>query len=55
MINPYDISEIAWAIEIALSDKELREKMKQEGIEQAKKFSWDKTSQETLELLKLCV
>jgi glycosyltransferase involved in cell wall biosynthesis len=51
MVNPYDISEIAWAMEIALSGKELREKMKQEGIEQAKKFSWDKTSQETLQLL----
>lgn len=54
MVNPYDIDEMAWAMEMVLSDRGLKERMEKEGIEQAKKFDWNKTAKETLELFKLC-
>ena len=44
-INPYKHEEIAKAIIKVISDKDTREKLKVEGIRQAKNFSWQKTSQ----------
>ena len=52
MIDPYDIDEFACAINLALKDENLREKLKKQGLEQVKKFSWQKCAQETLEVLK---
>ncbi len=52
MIDPYDIDEFACAMNLALKDENLREKLKKQSIEQVKKFSWEKCAQETLEVLK---
>ena len=52
MIDPYNIDEFALAMEIGLKDKNLRKKLKEEGIKQVKKFSWQKCAQETLDILK---
>jgi glycosyltransferase involved in cell wall biosynthesis len=52
MIDPYDIDEFACAMNLALNDENLREKLKKQGFEQVKKFSWQKCAQETLEVLK---
>ncbi len=52
MIDPYNIDEFAWAMEIGLKDKNLRKKLKEEGIKQVKKFSWQKCAQETLDILR---
>jgi glycosyltransferase involved in cell wall biosynthesis len=52
MIDPYDIDEFACAMNLALKDENLREKLKKQGIEQVKKFNWQKCTQETLEVLK---
>ena len=52
MIDPYDIDEFACAMNLALKDENLREKLKKQGIEQVKKFNWQKCAQETLEVLK---
>ena len=51
MIDPANIDELAWAINIILSDKELRKKLIHKGLNQAKKFSWRKCAQETLRVL----
>lgn len=49
--NPEDIEEINQTIYNGLTDKNLREKLIKKGLEQAKKFSWQKTAKETLKIL----
>lgn len=51
MIDPYNIDELAWSMETILTDKGLRERLVKKGIEQAKKFSWQKCAKETLKML----
>jgi len=51
MVNPKNIDELAWAMEQALTDNQLRERLIKKGLEQAQKFSWQKCAQETLEVL----
>jgi len=51
-VNPIDTDEIAGAIEKFVSDENLRGSYKRKGLEQAKKFDWDKTAKETLEIYK---
>jgi len=50
MVNPNNISQIAWAINEILSDDDLRKKMIAKGYEQVKKFSWEKCAREMLEI-----
>ncbi|PIN89775.1 glycosyltransferase family 1 protein [Candidatus Pacearchaeota archaeon CG10_big_fil_rev_8_21_14_0_10_32_14] len=50
MINPNDVDELAKQIKRVLSDKKLRENMKQKGLKQSKKFSWEKCAREHLEV-----
>ncbi len=50
--NPYNIEEIGTQIYNVLKDAHLRENLKQRGIEQARKFSWAKTSDNTLKVFK---
>jgi len=49
--NPEDIEEISQAIYKGLTDKNLQEELIKKGLEQAKKFSWQKTAEETLKIL----
>lgn len=51
LIDPYSIDQIEQAIRTILSDKKLRERKSKEGIEQAKKFSWDKMARTVLKTL----
>ena len=51
MVDATNIDELAWSIEIALSNKELRKRLIKDGLIQAKKFSWQKCAQETLSVL----
>lgn len=53
MIDPANIDELAWAIEIALTDNELRKRLIEAGIKRAKKFSWQKCAEKTLAVLKI--
>jgi len=50
--DPHEIDDIAKAIETMATDDKLRNDLKKEGIEQVKKFSWQKLAQETLEIYK---
>jgi glycosyltransferase involved in cell wall biosynthesis len=41
MVNPENVFEISRALQRALTDQPLRERMKAAGIEQAQRFSWE--------------
>jgi len=51
MINPKNIDELAWSIEIVLDDNVLRESLIRKGIKQAQKFSWQNCAKKTLKVL----
>ncbi len=46
-VEPEDTNALASAIETVLASNALRKKMSQKGLEQARKFSWEKTARET--------
>jgi glycosyltransferase involved in cell wall biosynthesis len=48
MVDPYNVEELAVAIERVLTDRDLHISLRIKGIEQAKKFSWERTARETL-------
>lgn len=50
-VNPEETKDIAEKMEEVLSDKNLREKMVKKGEEQVKKFSWEKSAKEVLQVL----
>ena len=51
-IDPKDSEGLADAIQKVLSDRELSKNLISKGLEQSKKFSWEKTARETLEVYK---
>ena len=50
-VNPLDVDDIAKKIEKILENKELRKDLIKKGREQIKKFSWEKSAKETLQIL----
>jgi glycosyltransferase involved in cell wall biosynthesis len=50
MVSPTDTGGWVEAIRRVLTDNQLRDEMVGKGLEQAKKFSWDRTAQQTLEV-----
>lgn len=50
MVDPFAPSEIADALELVLSDENLRSVLKERGQERAKMFSWDKAAVEYLKI-----
>jgi glycosyltransferase involved in cell wall biosynthesis len=55
LINPLDSDELCQAMLNLLSNNDLRDRLKQKGIERAKQFSWSKCARETLEIYKRMV
>ena len=55
LINPAEPGEIAEKIWQILNDDELRKGLREKGLQQSKKFSWDKTADETLKYLQEAV
>jgi glycosyltransferase involved in cell wall biosynthesis len=54
LVDPYNVENLAAALEAVLYDQILRKQLIQKGIEKAKDFDWDITAQRTLiELNKL--
>lgn len=51
MVDPYNIGDIARAMEVILTDESLKNKLVARGLERAKKFSWENTAREYLEIL----
>lgn len=48
LIDPFDVHEIAAALERLIGDDKLREDLRQKGLERAGKFSWTETARQTL-------
>lgn len=52
MIDPANVDELAWAVETALFDRDLRKKLIENGLIQAQKFSWQECAKETLKIIR---
>jgi len=50
MVNPYDTDSIFQAMRQVLTDNNLRGDMIRKGLKQSKRFSWEKTAEQTLEV-----
>ena len=50
--DPYNINDMAKAMEQIVTDKTLRQKMIPKGLEQVRKYSWNDTAEKTLEVYK---
>ncbi len=50
MFNPYDTDSLVEAMRKVLTNSELRNDMVRKGLEQAEKFSWERTARETQEV-----
>jgi glycosyltransferase involved in cell wall biosynthesis len=55
LVDPYDSKALADAIERLLSDRELRTKLTQRGLERSKMFSWEQTARDTLKVFERVV
>jgi glycosyltransferase involved in cell wall biosynthesis len=51
LIDPYKVEEITDAMQAIANDTRLRSHLSQLGLQRAKKFSWEKTGQATVEVL----
>ena len=52
MVNPYNLDELAEAMEMVLTNENLKNLLIKKGFERVKKFNWQKCAEETLEVLK---
>jgi glycosyltransferase involved in cell wall biosynthesis len=52
LVNPYNINSIATGLKRAINNKDLRKKLIEKGLGQARKFSWEKVAKETYEVYK---
>jgi len=52
LVNPENVFEIMRAVQRVLLDQSVRDKLRQRGYEQAKKFSWDASAQRILQVYK---
>jgi glycosyltransferase involved in cell wall biosynthesis len=50
LVDPHSHGEIAEAIENLLSDESLKNELAQKGLDRAKKFRWEETAKETVEV-----
>jgi glycosyltransferase involved in cell wall biosynthesis len=48
LVDPYNVDEIAEAMQRVLSDPDLAADLRGKGLERAKQFSWDRTARETI-------
>jgi glycosyltransferase involved in cell wall biosynthesis len=51
LVNPYQILELTNAMQSLIKDQEKRSQLIERSLEQAKKFSWEKTGLETQAVL----
>ena len=51
LVSPDDVPALGDAIMRVLTDNELHERMRQNGLQQAGKFCWERAAKETIELL----
>lgn len=51
-VDPFDVGSIVAKIKLLLSDEHLRNELIEKGFENIKRFSWNKTAEETTEVYK---
>ncbi len=51
LIDPYNIKAISSAMESLIKDETLRDQLIKLGLERARNFTWEKTGQQTMEIL----
>ncbi|MEQ9667131.1 glycosyltransferase family 4 protein [Coleofasciculus sp. G2-EDA-02] len=51
LVNPYNTSELAAAMDSIATDTQLRSRLSTLGLQRARQFSWAKTGQKTVEVL----
>jgi glycosyltransferase involved in cell wall biosynthesis len=49
--DPLSIDDMATCMQSALTDAQMRRRLREKGIEQASKFTWERCAQETLDAL----
>lgn len=50
--NPYDIKDITDKINLLLADENLQQQLREKGLEQIKKYSWEKSAKQVYEIAK---
>ncbi|MDD3824677.1 MAG: glycosyltransferase family 1 protein [Anaerolineae bacterium] len=55
LIDPHDVDELTVNIWRVLNDDQLREEMREKGLRQAQRFSWDRAARETKEIYRLVI
>jgi len=53
LIDPHDVDELAVAMWRILTDSELRQEMRDKGLKQAQRFSWERAARETAAIYRL--
>jgi glycosyltransferase involved in cell wall biosynthesis len=49
--DPLSIEDMATCMQSALTDSQMRDRLREKGIERASKFTWERCAQETLDIL----
>ena len=52
LIDPYNVDELADSMRIVSSNSQLRQRLRVAGIERARLFSWEKTGQRTVDIVR---
>ena len=50
LVDPHDVDELTVAMWRILKDDDLRREMREKGLRQAARFSWERAARETLEI-----
>jgi glycosyltransferase involved in cell wall biosynthesis len=53
--DPYDIDDMAQAIQRMIEDSDLRAALREKGLQHVKSFNWNKTAQEIWKVLSTCL
>ena len=53
LVDPHDPKQLAQAIECLIADNDLRQTLRERGLQRAAQFSWEKTARETLKVYSL--
>jgi glycosyltransferase involved in cell wall biosynthesis len=53
LVDPHDVDELTVAMWRVLNDDALRQEMREKGLRQATRFSWERAARETLEIYRL--
>jgi glycosyltransferase involved in cell wall biosynthesis len=53
LIDPHDVDELTVGLWRVLTDDELRREMREKGLRQAERFSWERAARETIDIYRL--